>query len=107
MKEAVLAVEERYGAVEVGVEPPEEIVQHGELRAGSGEDETVELVVALQLAVVGEHDHLTPPEYHEELADRIPDGRYQEIPDAAHLAMLERPEALNAAVLDFLNDAGI
>jgi pimeloyl-ACP methyl ester carboxylesterase len=59
------------------------------------------------LAVVGEHDHLTPPEYHEELADRIPDGRYREIPDAAHLAMLERPEALNAAVLDFLNDAGI
>jgi pimeloyl-ACP methyl ester carboxylesterase len=59
------------------------------------------------LALVGEHDHLTPPEYHEELADRIPDGRYRELPDAAHLAMLERPEAFNDAVLDFLDDAGI
>jgi pimeloyl-ACP methyl ester carboxylesterase len=59
------------------------------------------------LAVVGEHDHLTPPEYHAELADGIPAGRYREIPDAAHLAMLERPESFNEAVLDFLDDAGI
>ncbi|WP_435175148.1 alpha/beta fold hydrolase [Halorussus sp. AFM4] len=59
------------------------------------------------LAVVGENDHLTPPEYHRELADEIPDGRYREIEDAAHLAMLEDPEGFNEAVLEFLDDAGI
>jgi len=59
------------------------------------------------LALVGEHDHLTPPEYHESLAEEIPDGRYREVQGAAHLAMLEEPDGFNAAVLDFLDDAGI
>jgi pimeloyl-ACP methyl ester carboxylesterase len=59
------------------------------------------------LAVVGEHDHLTPPDYHEELADGIPDGRYREISDAAHLAMLEEPEAFDDALRTFLSDAGV
>ncbi|WP_132059531.1 alpha/beta fold hydrolase [Halorussus amylolyticus] len=58
------------------------------------------------LAVVGEHDKLTPPSYHEYLANEVPDGRYREIEDAAHLAMLEEPEAFNEAVREFLDDAG-
>lgn len=59
------------------------------------------------LAVVGEHDHLTPPEYHKQLADEIPDARYKEVLGAAHLAMLEEPEGFNAAIRDFLDDEGI
>ncbi|WP_276301793.1 alpha/beta fold hydrolase [Halorussus lipolyticus] len=59
------------------------------------------------LALVGEHDHLTPPDYHEELADAIPDARYREVLGAAHLAMLEEPEGFNAAVRDFLDETGI
>jgi pimeloyl-ACP methyl ester carboxylesterase len=59
------------------------------------------------LAVVGEHDHLTPPEYHEELADGIPDGRYREVLGAAHLAMLEEPEGFNAALREFLDEEGM
>jgi len=54
------------------------------------------------LAVVGEHDALTPPWYHESLAEAIPDAEWTTIPDAAHLAMLERPEAYNDAVSAFL-----
>ncbi|WP_066413654.1 alpha/beta fold hydrolase [Halorubrum aethiopicum] len=54
------------------------------------------------LAVVGERDALTPPQYHEFLADRIPDCEYVAIDDAAHLAMLERPAAFNAALAGFL-----
>ena len=54
------------------------------------------------LAVVGEHDALTPPWYHESLAETIPDGEWTTIPDAAHLAMLEQPEAFNDAVTAFL-----
>ncbi|WP_134670019.1 alpha/beta fold hydrolase [Halorussus marinus] len=59
------------------------------------------------LAVVGEHDKLTPPEYHERLAAEIPDGRYREIDDAAHLAMLERPAAFNDALREFLADEDV
>jgi len=59
------------------------------------------------LAVVGEHDKLTPPEYHERLAAEIPEGRYREIDDAAHLAMLERPSAFNDALREFLTDESV
>ncbi|ELZ83145.1 putative hydrolase [Haloferax elongans ATCC BAA-1513] len=55
------------------------------------------------LALVGEHDKLTPLSYHEYLADEIPDCELATIEDAAHLAMLEQPRAFNAAVQDFLD----
>jgi 3-oxoadipate enol-lactonase len=54
------------------------------------------------LAVVGEYDALTPPWYHEALAERIPACEWTTLDDAAHLAMLERPEAFNDALTDFL-----
>lgn len=60
-------------------------------------------VDAPALAVVGEHDSLTPPRFHEYLADRLHDCEYAEIPDAAHLAMAERPAAFNAVVGRFLD----
>ncbi|OYR54873.1 alpha/beta fold hydrolase [Halorubrum halodurans] len=62
----------------------------------------LEALTVPTLAVAGEHDALTPPRYHEFLADRIPDAEYAEIDDAAHLAMLERPAAFNAAIAGFL-----
>ncbi|MFC6904121.1 alpha/beta hydrolase [Halalkalicoccus tibetensis] len=55
------------------------------------------------LAVYGEYDRLTPPQYHEYLAEEIPDCELATIDDAAHLAMLERPEAFNDAVSRFLD----
>ena len=54
------------------------------------------------LAVCGEHDQLTPPWFHEYLADEIPDADLAEIEDAAHMAMLEQPAAFNEAVTSFL-----
>ena len=58
-------------------------------------------IVAPTLAVVGEHDGLTPPPYHEYLAEET-GGEYVEIASAAHLAMVERPRAFNRAVASFL-----
>ncbi|MFP9193076.1 alpha/beta fold hydrolase [Natronosalvus vescus] len=55
------------------------------------------------LAVYGEHDQLMPPRFHEFLADEIPNGELAEIPDAAHLAMLEQPSAFNEALVSFLD----
>jgi len=54
------------------------------------------------LALVGEHDGLTPVAYHEYLATAVPDGEVAVVPDAAHLAMVERPAAFGAALADFL-----
>jgi pimeloyl-ACP methyl ester carboxylesterase len=55
------------------------------------------------LAVVGDHDSLTPPKYHEFLAEEIPDAGIVTVTDAAHLAMLEQPDAFNGALDIFLN----
>ncbi|QSW99347.1 alpha/beta fold hydrolase [Haloterrigena alkaliphila] len=55
------------------------------------------------LAIYGEHDQLTPPWYHEYLAEEIDDAWIAELEGAAHLAMLEQPTAFNAAVTEFLN----
>jgi pimeloyl-ACP methyl ester carboxylesterase len=54
------------------------------------------------LAVYGEHDRLTPPEFHEYLAEHLPDAELVEIADAAHLPFVERPAAFDAAVSEFL-----
>lgn len=59
------------------------------------------------LAITGSSDELTPPRYHEYLAERLPAGRWTTIDGAAHLSMLERPTAFNAAVSTFLEEVGV
>jgi pimeloyl-ACP methyl ester carboxylesterase len=55
------------------------------------------------LAIVGENDQLTPRRYHEYLADEMPACQLAVVEDAAHLAMLERPGAFNAALDEFFD----
>jgi pimeloyl-ACP methyl ester carboxylesterase len=60
------------------------------------------------LAVTGEYDQLTPPMYHEFLADEIPEGQMALIEDAAHLSMAEQPVAFTETVRTFLSErAGV
>jgi len=54
------------------------------------------------LAVVGEHDRLTPQWYHEELAAEIPDCELAIVEDTGHTATIERPAAFNEALRTFL-----
>lgn len=54
------------------------------------------------LALTGEHDALTPPKFHEFLAEHLPRGEWTTVPEAAHLAMLEAPESFDEAVEAFL-----
>jgi pimeloyl-ACP methyl ester carboxylesterase len=58
------------------------------------------------LALCGENDPLTPPKLHESLAEELPNGIYREIADAAHMPMLERPDAFDSAVRAFLSETG-
>lgn len=54
------------------------------------------------LIVVGRDDQLTPPAESEKMAAAIPEARLVVIDDAAHAANLERPDAVNQALLDWL-----
>ncbi|MBP1986267.1 alpha/beta fold hydrolase [Halolamina salifodinae] len=65
--------------------------------------ERLDEIEAPTLAVVGEHDQLTPPHYHESLCESIPDCEMAVVDDAAHLAMLEQPAAFNSAIESFLD----
>ncbi|WP_072803719.1 alpha/beta fold hydrolase [Rhodococcoides yunnanense] len=54
------------------------------------------------LSVGFAHDRMIPAYLSAELAKAIPDAQYVEIPDVGHYGYLERPEAINDAVLEFL-----
>jgi len=45
---------------------------------------------------------LTPPSVGEYMREHIPDAEFVILEDAGHMTNLERPEAFNAAVLNFL-----
>jgi len=61
-------------------------------------------ISAPALALVGEYDRLTPPQFHEYLAEELPRCEYAEVRNAAHLAMVERPRDFGEAVGAFLRD---
>ena len=54
------------------------------------------------LVLVGEEDVLTPPDEAKAMASAIPAARLEVIPHAGHLANLENPGAVNAALGAFL-----
>ena len=51
-------------------------------------------------------DVVLPPHLGREVADAMPNGRYLQIPDTGHLGFIERPDVVNAAVLEFFG-AGV
>jgi 3-oxoadipate enol-lactonase len=59
-------------------------------------------ITAPTLVLVGSQDALTPPEEARRMADAIPGARLRVIDGAGHLSNLERWEAFNAALAEFL-----
>jgi pimeloyl-ACP methyl ester carboxylesterase len=57
------------------------------------------------LVLVGADDALTPPLESQRMARDIPGATYREIPGAGHLSHFEQPDAFNAAVRAFLEQA--
>ncbi len=55
------------------------------------------------LCLAAEFDKNAAPAVMEKMASRIPGATYQCLPGAGHLANMEDPPALNAAVLAFLS----
>lgn len=54
------------------------------------------------LVLVGDRDALTPPDRSEEMAAAIPGARLVVVPNCGHASTLEQPEAVNAALTDWL-----
>jgi pimeloyl-ACP methyl ester carboxylesterase len=54
------------------------------------------------LIIVGEEDALSPPAEMQQIANAIPGAQMVTIPSAGHLAPLEHPQAVNAAIREFL-----
>jgi 3-oxoadipate enol-lactonase len=55
------------------------------------------------LVICGNDDPATPPAMAREIQEHIPGARLALIPQAAHLANIEQPEAFNRALADFLS----
>jgi len=56
------------------------------------------------LVLTGDNDDLTTPEMAQEIAGGIPGAKLAIITDCGHLSTLERPEAVNAALAEWLSD---
>lgn len=54
------------------------------------------------LVVVGSEDKSLPPSLSREMDKRLPDSELVVVPEAGHLSALEQPEAVTAAILEFL-----
>jgi pimeloyl-ACP methyl ester carboxylesterase len=54
------------------------------------------------LVICGEDDKLTPTDHSAEICRILPDARFVGVPGAGHVALLERPDIVNAALVDFL-----
>jgi pimeloyl-ACP methyl ester carboxylesterase len=58
--------------------------------------------ITTPVLVIGFADDIVmPPHLGAEVAAAMPNGRYVEIADTGHLGFLERPAAVNSAILDF------
>lgn len=59
-------------------------------------------IAAPALVLCGREDTLTPPNVMRDMAGRMPHSQFVEIPQAGHMAPLEDPPAVNAAIREFL-----
>jgi pimeloyl-ACP methyl ester carboxylesterase len=54
------------------------------------------------LVICGQHDAISRVEEMRDIARQLPQAEFVEIPDAGHMAPLEKPELVNAAIRRFL-----
>jgi len=59
------------------------------------------------LVMVGEYDALTPPADSEAIAAGVPGSELVKIDEAGHMSNMENPEAVNDAVLDWLDRSSL
>jgi 3-oxoadipate enol-lactonase len=83
---------------------PAEGLVHACLAMAFRED-SVDLLSSISvptLVIAGEQDPIAPPDVMKKMADQITGASYHVIPAASHLTPMEKPEAFNALLIDFL-----
>jgi 3-oxoadipate enol-lactonase len=83
---------------------PAEGLVHACLAMAFRED-SVDLLSSISvptLVIAGEQDPIAPPDVMKKMADQIAGASYHVIPAASHLTPMEKPEAFNALLIDFL-----
>jgi pimeloyl-ACP methyl ester carboxylesterase len=55
------------------------------------------------LIIIGESDLLVPPKSIKQFYQAIPNHQFQIIPQASHLVLLEKPDAVNQVIMKFLS----
>ncbi len=81
-------------------------VLFADFKACNGFDilDKVENIKQPTLIVCGEDDQMTPPKFSKYLAEKIHGSRLEIIPEASHMVMLEKPEAVAGFIDEFLED---
>ncbi|OQY50208.1 MAG: hypothetical protein B6240_02130 [Desulfobacteraceae bacterium 4572_87] len=82
-------------------------VVHGDFMACNRFDmrDRIAKIILPTLILCGEKDQLTPPTLSEKLSGAIDGSRYEIVPSAGHMVMIENPKAFNKIVLDFILEA--
>jgi pimeloyl-ACP methyl ester carboxylesterase len=93
--ETVLHMAEHVG-LDAFLRQQEAIISRPDARHGLGN------IRCPALVLVGEQDLQTPPDIADEIASGIPGARLVKVPDCGHLSTLERPEAVNRALAEWL-----
>ena len=65
--------------------------------------EVLPRIKAPVLVIRGEHTEDFLGTLAASVAERVPNGRLETVPDAGHLAPMERPDAITDLILDFLS----
>lgn len=76
----------------------------GEMWRTAGTLDLLEAAAGLDvpaLVVAGQRDRVLPVHHSRRLADTMPDAELVELPDVGHVAMLERPDEVNALIEAF------
>jgi len=94
------------GAVSIGMQelrscPPETILTDVQAARAMDLSEQATKIDVPTLVLCGSRDRLTPPELSEQLRTLIPRARLGIIEGAGHMLLLEVPERVNQAILDF------
>lgn len=87
-------------ALRVGIEAFER--QQGAIIARADPLPGLGAIAVPTLVLVGEDDRTTPPHYSRTIAQTVPGATLVTIPKCGHMAPMERPEAVNAALREWL-----
>ncbi|MFN8164337.1 MAG: alpha/beta fold hydrolase [Solirubrobacterales bacterium] len=85
-----------------GEQPLHAYEAHFEADLGHNTIDRLGSIACPTLILYGEEDLITLPRYNERVRAAIPGAQARSIPGAGHLALVERPAAVNSAIADFI-----